>query len=52
MWHRPPWDEADVPMSYRVLHEDAAIVAVIKPRGLPTMPAGEFLAGTLLTLSF
>ena len=52
VWHRPPWDEADVPMSYRVLHEDAAIVAVIKPRGLPTMPAGGFLAGTLLTLSF
>src|SRR3954463_10715726 len=38
VWHRPPWDEPDVPRNYRVLHEDAAMVAVVKPRGLPTMP--------------
>jgi 23S rRNA pseudouridine1911/1915/1917 synthase len=50
VWHRPPWDEPDVPRHYDVLHEDASLVAVIKPRGLPTMAAGGFLEGTLLTL--
>lgn len=50
VWHRPPWDEAEVPTDYRILHEDDAIVAVDKPSGLPTMPAGGFLNHTLLTL--
>src|SRR5215212_6536234 len=50
VWHRPPWDEPDVPRHYTLLHEDAALVAVIKPNGLPTMPAGGFLEGTLLAL--
>ncbi len=50
VWHRPPWNEPDVPAHFDVLHEDDAIVAVIKPRGLPKMPAGGFLEHTLLTL--
>ncbi len=50
VWHRPPWDEPEVPRHYDLLHEDASLVAVIKPRGLPTMAAGGFLEGTLLTL--
>lgn len=50
VWHRPPWDEGDVPRRYRVVHEDDAIVAVDKPSGLPTMPAGGFLNQTLLAL--
>jgi 23S rRNA pseudouridine1911/1915/1917 synthase len=50
VWHRPPWEEPDVPRHYTLLHEDAALVAVIKARGLPTMPAGGFLEGTLLAL--
>jgi 23S rRNA pseudouridine1911/1915/1917 synthase len=50
VWHRPPWDEPDVPLHYDVLHEDEAVVAVTKPRGLPTMPAGGFLTHTLLAL--
>jgi 23S rRNA pseudouridine1911/1915/1917 synthase len=49
-WHRPPWDEADVPTDYRIVHEDDSIVAVDKPAGLPTMPAGGFLNHTLLAL--
>lgn len=49
-WHRPPWDEADVPTNYRIVHEDEAIIAVDKPSGLPTMPAGGFLDHTLLAL--
>jgi 23S rRNA pseudouridine1911/1915/1917 synthase len=50
VWRRPPWEEAEVPQHYTLLHEDAALVAVIKPRGLPTMAAGGFLEATLLTL--
>jgi 23S rRNA pseudouridine1911/1915/1917 synthase len=50
VWHRPPWHEPDVPGHFDVLHHDEAIVAVVKPSGLPTMPAGGFLDNTLLTL--
>lgn len=50
VWTRPPWDEPDVPLSFDVVHEDADLVAVAKPSGLPTMPAGGFLDHTLLTL--
>jgi 23S rRNA pseudouridine1911/1915/1917 synthase len=50
VWHRPPWEEPAVPRHYSLLHEDSALVAVIKPRGLPTMAAGGFLEGTLLAL--
>ena len=50
VWHRPPWREPDVPTDYEVIHEDAAILAVNKPSGLPTMPAGGFLDRTLLSL--
>ena len=49
-WHRPPWLEPDVPMHFDVLHEDDAIAVVVKPSGLPTMPAGGFLEHTLFTL--
>lgn len=49
-WQRPPWDEPEVPTTFDVLHEDEALVAVHKPRGLPTMPAGGFLEHTLLAL--
>lgn len=50
VWHRPPWDEAEVPTDYRIVYEDESIVAVDKPGGLPTMPAGGFLNHTLLSL--
>jgi 23S rRNA pseudouridine1911/1915/1917 synthase len=49
-WHRPPWDEPDVPLAYGVLFEDDALLAVHKPSGLPTMPAGGFYEHTLLRL--
>ncbi|MCC7031295.1 MAG: RluA family pseudouridine synthase [Acidobacteria bacterium] len=49
-WHRPPWHEPDVPLHFDVLFEDAAMLAVHKPSGLPTMPAGGFLDHTLLAL--
>lgn len=50
VWHRPPWQEPDVPEHFEVIHEDEAIVAVSKPSGLPTMAAGGFLDHTLLAL--
>jgi len=50
VWHRPPWDEPEVDPRYTVLLEDEAVVAVAKPRGLPTVPGGGFLEHTLLTL--
>lgn len=50
VWHRPPWPEPDVPLDFAVLYEDGALLAVNKPSGLPTMPAGGFLNHTLLTL--
>ena len=50
-WARPPWQEPEVPLSYAVLFRDQDLLAVAKPRGLPTMPAGgEFLDHTLLAL--
>ena len=49
-WTRPPWDEPATPMSYVVLHEDAALLAVEKPSGLPTLPGGGYLEHTLLAL--
>jgi 23S rRNA pseudouridine1911/1915/1917 synthase len=50
VWHRPPWDEPEVPLGFEVLHEDEAVLVVAKPSGLPTMPAGGFLQHTLLAL--
>jgi 23S rRNA pseudouridine1911/1915/1917 synthase len=47
-WHRPPWDEPDVPLDYAVLHLDEDLLVVAKPSGLPTIPGGGFLEHTLL----
>lgn len=49
-WRRPPWDEPTVPLQFELIHEDEAIVAVAKPSGLPTMPAGGFVEHTLLAI--
>lgn len=50
VWHRPPWDEPAVPSEFAIVHEDDSLVAVDKPSGLPTMPAGGFLEHTLMHL--
>jgi 23S rRNA pseudouridine1911/1915/1917 synthase len=47
-WRRPPWEEPAVPLAYAVLHRDAHLLAVAKPRGLPAIPNGGFLEHTLL----
>ncbi len=49
-WNRPPWLEEDVPLSFSVVYEDADLLAVAKPSGLPSAPAGNFFAHTLLAL--
>ncbi len=51
LWRRPPWIEPDVPLDLAVLHRDAVVLAVAKPRGLPTLPGGgRFFEHTLLRL--
>ena len=47
VWRRPPWQEPPVPLSFAVLYRDADLLAVAKPRGLPTLPNGGFLEHTL-----
>ncbi len=47
-WRRPPWEEAAVPLGFAVLHRDAELLAIAKPRGLPSVPNGGFLEHTLL----
>jgi hypothetical protein len=50
-WERPPWAEPPVPLDAAVLHQDPLLLAVAKPRGLPTMPAGGlYLEHTLLAV--
>lgn len=47
-YHRPPWQEPKVPLGFEVIYEDADLLAVAKPSGLPVMPGAGFLEHTLL----
>lgn len=47
-YHRPPWQEPEVPLSFEVLYEDSDLLVVAKPSGLPVLPGGGFLEHTLL----
>ncbi len=47
-WRRPPWQEPAVPLGFAILFRDDALLAVAKPRGLPSVPNGGFLEHTLL----
>jgi len=47
-WSRPPWEEPEVDLGAVLLHEDEGILAVFKPRGLPTLPGAGFMDHTLL----
>jgi len=49
-FHRPPWEESESPLDFRVVHEDEDVLAVEKPRGLQVLPAGSRLENTLLHL--
>ena len=50
VWHRPPWQEAAVPVlpEHAVVFDDGDLLVLNKPSGLPVLPAGGFLAHTLL----
>lgn len=48
VWSRPPWEEPAVPLGFAILHRDDDLLAVAKPRGLPSVPNGGFLEHTLL----
>ena len=50
VWNRPPWIEPDSPREFEVLFDDAHLLAVSKPGGLPTLPGGGFMENTLLRL--
>lgn len=50
VWMRPPWEEPEVDTGFQLLLEDETLLAVAKPRGLPTLPGGGYLEHTLLTL--
>jgi 23S rRNA pseudouridine1911/1915/1917 synthase len=47
-YHRSPWIEPEVPLSFEVLYEDPDLLAIAKPSGLPVLPGGGFLEHTLL----
>lgn len=47
-WRRPPWEEPEVPVGFAILYRDQELLAVAKPRGLPSVPNGGFLEHTLL----
>jgi len=47
-FHRPPWEEPEAPLEFRVVHEDEDVLAVEKQSGLQVLPAGAFFANTLL----
>jgi 23S rRNA pseudouridine1911/1915/1917 synthase len=51
VWQRPPWIEPDAPRSLSILYEDADLLALAKPAGLPTLPGANFLQTTLLYLA-
>lgn len=50
VWKRPPWAEPAVPLAFAVLYRDEHLLAVAKPRGLPSIPGGGYLEHTLWRL--
>ena len=48
VWHRPPWQEAAVPVLPSPLFDNGDLLVFNKPSGMPVLPAGGFLEHTLL----
>ncbi|MER3432000.1 MAG: RNA pseudouridine synthase [Leptolyngbya sp. ERB_1_1] len=46
-YHRSPWIEPDVPFDIAILYEDADLLMLHKPSGLPVLPGGGFLENTV-----
>jgi 23S rRNA pseudouridine1911/1915/1917 synthase len=51
LYHRPPWEEPDVPGGFETLFEDEDVLVLAKPSGMPVLPGGFFLENTLLYLA-
>lgn len=49
-YHRPALPEPDVPRDLPVIFEDAHLLVVDKPHGLPTTPRGSYVRNTALSL--
>jgi 23S rRNA pseudouridine1911/1915/1917 synthase len=47
---RPAWEEPEVPREVPLVYEDAALVAVDKPAGLPVHPTARFHRNTLTSI--
>lgn len=47
-YHRQPWEEPEVPLFFEIIYEDAELLIINKPSGLPVLPGGGFLQHTLL----
>lgn len=47
-YHRPPWQEPEVPLHFEVLYADQDLLVIAKPSGMPVQPGGGFLENTLL----
>lgn len=47
-YRRSPWKEPAAPLAFVVLYEDADLLAVAKPSGLPVLPGAGYLEHTLL----
>lgn len=50
VWNRPGWVEPSVPLDFQLIFQDAELLLVNKPSGLPTLPGAGFLDHTLLSL--
>jgi 23S rRNA pseudouridine1911/1915/1917 synthase len=50
LYDRPPWEEPEAPKIFTTLFEDANVLVLAKPSGLPVLPGGGFLENTLLHL--
>ena len=49
-WHRPPWEEEDVPKAIPLLSTGEGWMVFNKPSGLPVLPGGGFLRNTMLSI--
>lgn len=47
-YQRPPWQEPEVPLKFKILYEDSDLWIIHKPEKLPVLPGGQFLEHTLL----
>ncbi|MBS2021667.1 MAG: RluA family pseudouridine synthase [Deltaproteobacteria bacterium] len=49
-WNRPPWEEPEAPLHFGIVRQDAEVLIVDKPSGLPTLPGSNYQEHTLLHL--